>query len=88
MFLCVPVPSSNLYIQLNALQLSVDSLTMLWLSRLVMDISQSLEQCKQLYLLPDSQGYDEHLDIRVDVLMSKVRPDAALDSTNCVANGV
>uniref|UniRef100_A0A8C4QHS0 UHRF1 binding protein 1-like n=1 Tax=Eptatretus burgeri TaxID=7764 RepID=A0A8C4QHS0_EPTBU len=67
-----PVPSSNLYIQLNALQLAVDSLTMLWLSRLVMDISQSLEQCKQLYLPPDSQGYDEHLDIRVDVLMSKV----------------
>uniref|UniRef100_UPI00358E0A9A bridge-like lipid transfer protein family member 3B isoform X2 n=1 Tax=Myxine glutinosa TaxID=7769 RepID=UPI00358E0A9A len=67
-----PVPSSNLYIQLNALQLTVDSLSMLWLGRLVLDIAQSLEQCKQLYSPSDPQPHDEHVDIRVDVLMSKV----------------
>lgn len=65
------VPCPNLYIQLNALQLTLDPRSMLWLNQFILDLRQSLEQFTAIYKL-DSGKEDEHVDIRVDGLMLKV----------------
>ncbi|CAN0432782.1 unnamed protein product [Lampetra planeri] len=66
-----PIPSSNLYVQLNALQFTMDARSILWMNRFMLDVNQSLEHFKAL------QGAEEvhpaeHIDIRVDGLMLKV----------------
>lgn len=58
--------------QLNALQLVLDSRSLVWLNLFALDLRQSLEQFMELYKLNDSQKPDEHVDIRVDGLMLKV----------------
>lgn len=65
-----PIPCPNLYIQLNALQLTLDPRSMLWLNQFILDLRQSLEQFTAIYKL-DSGKEDEHVDIRVDGLMLK-----------------
>uniref|UniRef100_A0A8C2B7K0 UHRF1 binding protein 1-like n=1 Tax=Cyprinus carpio TaxID=7962 RepID=A0A8C2B7K0_CYPCA len=67
-----PIPCPNLYVQLNALQLVLDSRSLVWLNLFALDLRQSLEQFMELYKLNDSQKPDEHVDIRVDGLMLKV----------------
>ncbi|KAM4748006.1 bridge-like lipid transfer protein family member 3B [Rhinophrynus dorsalis] len=66
-----PIPNSNLYVQLNALQLMVDERSILWLNQFVLDLRQSLDQFMAMYKLSDSSKSDEHVDIRVDGLMLK-----------------
>ncbi|MEE6478205.1 hypothetical protein FKM82_011781 [Ascaphus truei] len=66
-----PIPSSNLYVQLNALQLTVDEKSILWLNQFVLDLGQSLDQFMAMYKLNDSSKSDEHVDVRVDGLMLK-----------------
>ncbi len=66
------VPCPNLYVQLNALQLVLDSRSLVWLNLFGLDLRQSLEQFMELYKLNDSQKPEEHIDIRVDGLMLKV----------------
>ncbi|XP_073694922.1 bridge-like lipid transfer protein family member 3B [Garra rufa] len=67
-----PIPCPNLYVQLNALQLVLDSRSLVWLNLFALDLRQSLEQFMELYKLDDSQKPDEHVDIRVDGLMLKL----------------
>lgn len=67
------VPCPNLYAQLNALQLVLDPRSLVWLNLFALDLRQSLEQFMEIYKLSDSQKPDEHVDIKVDGLMLKVR---------------
>ncbi|RXN21263.1 UHRF1-binding 1-like isoform X2 [Labeo rohita] len=67
-----PIPCPNLYVQLNALQLVLDSRSLVWLNLFALDLRQSLEQFMELYKLDDSQKPEEHVDIRVDGLMLKL----------------
>lgn len=76
MCVCVCVfaaPCPNLYVQLNALQLVVDAQSLLWLNLFALDLRHSLVQFMELYKLNDSQKPDEHIDIKVDGLMLKVK---------------
>lgn len=70
------VPCPNLYAQLNALQLVLDPRSLVWLNLFALDLRQSLEQFMEIYKLSDSQKPDEHVDIKVDGLMLKVRRTA------------
>ncbi|KAG9491096.1 hypothetical protein GDO78_006455 [Eleutherodactylus coqui] len=67
-----PIPSPNLYVQLNALQLTVDERSILWLNQFILDLRQSVDQFMAMYMLNDSSKSDEHIDIRVDGLMLKL----------------
>ncbi|XP_067860955.1 UHRF1-binding protein 1-like isoform X1 [Heptranchias perlo] len=64
------VPCPNLYVQMNALQFTLDTRSMLWLNQFILDLLQSLEQFTAIYKL-DSGKKNEHVDIRVDGLMLK-----------------
>ncbi|KAJ7329948.1 hypothetical protein JRQ81_016122 [Phrynocephalus forsythii] len=66
-----PIPNSNLYIQLNALQFTLDEKSMLWLNQFVLDLKQSLSQFMAMYKLNDNSKSEEHVDVRVDGLMIK-----------------
>ncbi|XP_058164578.1 bridge-like lipid transfer protein family member 3B isoform X3 [Dasypus novemcinctus] len=67
-----PIPSPNLYSQLNALQFTVDERSILWLNQFLLDLKQSLNQFMTVYKLNDNSKSDEHVDIRVDGLMLKL----------------
>ena len=71
-----PVPCPNLYAQLNALQLVLDPRSLVWINLFALDLRQSLEQFMEIYKLNDLQKPDEHVDIKVDGLMLKVRRNA------------
>lgn len=73
LFLFFLVPSSNLYIQLNALQFTMDERSILWLNQFVLDLKQSLNQFMTMYKLNDNSKSEEHVDVRVDGLMIKVQ---------------
>ncbi|XP_051976789.1 UHRF1-binding protein 1-like isoform X1 [Xyrauchen texanus] len=77
-----PIPCPNLYVQLNALQLVLDSRSLVWLNLFALDLRQSLEQFMELYKLNDSQKPDEHVDIRVDGLMLKLVVPADQEKTD------
>ncbi|XP_055972308.1 bridge-like lipid transfer protein family member 3B isoform X1 [Sorex fumeus] len=66
-----PIPSPNLYSQLNALQFTVDERSILWLNQFLLDLKQSLNQFMTVYKLNDNSKSDEHVDVRVDGLMLK-----------------
>ncbi|XP_064417930.1 UHRF1-binding protein 1-like isoform X3 [Latimeria chalumnae] len=66
------VPCPNLYIQLNALQFTLDARSVLWLNQFVLDLTQSLNQFMAKYKLDDRSKPDEHVDIQVNGLMLKL----------------
>ncbi|XP_039769959.1 UHRF1-binding protein 1-like isoform X2 [Ornithorhynchus anatinus] len=66
-----PIPCPNLYVQLNALQFTLDERSILWLNQFVLDLKQSLNQFMAMYKLNESSESDEHVDVRVDGLMLK-----------------
>uniref|UniRef100_G3SNG7 Bridge-like lipid transfer protein family member 3B n=1 Tax=Loxodonta africana TaxID=9785 RepID=G3SNG7_LOXAF len=66
-----PIPSPNLYTQLNALQFTVDERSILWLNQFLLDLKQSLNQFMAVYKLNDNSKSDEHVDVRIDGLMLK-----------------
>ncbi|XP_021115624.1 UHRF1-binding protein 1 isoform X3 [Heterocephalus glaber] len=68
----LPVPCSNLYVQLNNLIFTVDPVSLLWGNLFCLDLYRSLEQFKAIYKLEDSRQKDEHLDIRLDAFRLKV----------------
>ncbi|KTG47534.1 hypothetical protein cypCar_00026086 [Cyprinus carpio] len=68
-----PIPCPNLYVQLNALQLVLDSRSLVWLNLFALDLRQSLEQFMELYKLNDSQKPDEHLVIPAE--QERTQPD-------------
>ncbi|KAG8138008.1 hypothetical protein E2320_003948 [Naja naja] len=67
-----PIPNANLYIQLNALQFTLDERSILWLNQFVLDMKQSLSQFMAMYKLTDNSKSEEHVDVRVDGLMIKL----------------
>ncbi|EHB06967.1 UHRF1-binding protein 1 [Heterocephalus glaber] len=69
----LPVPCSNLYVQLNNLIFTVDPVSLLWGNLFCLDLYRSLEQFKAIYKLEDSRQKDEHLDIRLDAFRLKGR---------------
>ncbi|XP_050995902.1 bridge-like lipid transfer protein family member 3B [Acomys russatus] len=86
-----PIPSPNLYSQLNALQFTVDERSILWLNQFLLDLKQSLNQFMAVYKLNDNSKSDEHVDIRVDGLMlkfvipSEVKPGCHADQPHTVS---
>uniref|UniRef100_A0A8C8SVB9 UHRF1 binding protein 1 like n=2 Tax=Pelusios castaneus TaxID=367368 RepID=A0A8C8SVB9_9SAUR len=66
-----PIPCPNLYVQLNALQFTLDERSILWLNQFALDLKQSLNQFMAIYKLNDNSKSDEHVDVRVDGLMLK-----------------
>lgn len=66
------MPTSNLYAQLNSLQLSVDSASVLWINLFSRGLLHTLDQVKAFYHLQDSCKADEHVDIRMDAAQLKV----------------
>uniref|UniRef100_A0A7M4FRR0 Bridge-like lipid transfer protein family member 3B n=1 Tax=Crocodylus porosus TaxID=8502 RepID=A0A7M4FRR0_CROPO len=66
-----PIPAPNLYVQLNALQFTLDERSILWLNQFVLDLKQSLTQFMTMYKLNDNSKSDEHVDVRIDGLMLK-----------------
>ncbi|KAI4898865.1 hypothetical protein NFI96_024168 [Prochilodus magdalenae] len=65
------VPCSNLYGQLNGLQLCVDAPSLLWMAWFSRGLLRTLEQVKAFYHLQDSSKSEEHVDVRVDVTQLK-----------------
>ncbi|MGH0119367.1 UNVERIFIED_CONTAM: hypothetical protein FKN15_006098 [Acipenser sinensis] len=68
----LPVPCSNLYGQLNGLQLTPDPLSLLWINLFSLGLLRSLEQVKAFYKLEDSGKGEEHVDVRLDVYQLKL----------------
>ncbi|XP_061591418.1 bridge-like lipid transfer protein family member 3A [Cololabis saira] len=62
----LPVPTSNLYGQLNGLQVCVDPASLLWINLFSRGLLHTLDQVKAFYHLQDSNKVEEHVDIRVD----------------------
>lgn len=71
-FFPLPVPTSNLYAQVNGLQLTVDPPSVLWISLFSRGLLQALDQVKAFYHLQDSSKTDEHIDVRMDAAQLKV----------------
>ncbi|XP_072222955.1 bridge-like lipid transfer protein family member 3A [Leuresthes tenuis] len=68
----LPVPTSNLYVQLNSLQLCVDPASLLWISLFSRGLLHTLDQVKAFYHLQDSNKVEEHVDIRMDAAQLKL----------------
>ncbi|XP_004546313.1 bridge-like lipid transfer protein family member 3A [Maylandia zebra] len=68
----LPVPTSNLYAQLNSLQLCVDPASVLWINLFTRGLLHTLDQVKAFYHLQDSNKSDEHVDIRMDAAQLKL----------------
>lgn len=69
---CLPAPTSNLYAQLNGLQLCVDPASMLWINIFSRGLLHTLDQVKAFYHLQDSSKAEEHVDVRLDAAQLKV----------------
>ncbi|XP_056589119.1 bridge-like lipid transfer protein family member 3A [Triplophysa dalaica] len=68
----LPVPCSNLYAQLNGLQVCLDAPSVLWMTLFSRGLHRTLDQVKAFYHLQDSSKSDEHIDIRVDATKLKL----------------
>uniref|UniRef100_A0A8C2H666 UHRF1 binding protein 1 n=1 Tax=Cyprinus carpio TaxID=7962 RepID=A0A8C2H666_CYPCA len=68
----LPVPCSNLYAQLNGLQLCLDAPSVLWMTLFSRGLHRTLDQVKAFYHLQDSSKTDEHIDIRLDAKQLKL----------------
>ncbi|XP_077456851.1 bridge-like lipid transfer protein family member 3A [Stigmatopora argus] len=66
------VPTSNLYAQINGLQVCVDPESVLWINLFSRGLLQTLDQVKAFYHLQDRSKTDEHIDIRLDAAQLKV----------------
>ncbi|XP_070695434.1 bridge-like lipid transfer protein family member 3A [Pempheris klunzingeri] len=66
------VPTTNLYAQLNGLQLCVDPASVLWINLFSRGLLHTLDQVKAFYHLQDSSKAEEHVDIRMDAAQLKL----------------
>ncbi|XP_010766103.1 UHRF1-binding protein 1 [Notothenia coriiceps] len=66
------VPTSNLYAQLNGLQLCVDPASVLWINLFSRGLLHTLDQVKAFYHLQDSCRAEEHVDVRLDAAQLKL----------------
>ncbi|XP_055510446.1 bridge-like lipid transfer protein family member 3A isoform X1 [Leucoraja erinacea] len=67
-----PVPCPNLYVKLNALQFTLDPVSMLWVNSFSLDLYQTLQQFKAIYKLNNSVKVEEHVDFCMNGLMLKL----------------
>ncbi|XP_053102206.1 bridge-like lipid transfer protein family member 3A isoform X2 [Hemicordylus capensis] len=67
-----PVPCPNLYLQLNGLTFTLDTLSMLWVNLFCLDLYRSLQHFKAIYKLENSGKQNEHIDVRLDGFMLKL----------------
>ncbi|XP_073679764.1 bridge-like lipid transfer protein family member 3A [Garra rufa] len=68
----LPVPCSNLYAQLNGLQLCLDAPSVLWMTLFTRGLHRTLDQVKAFYHLQDSSKTEEHIDVRLDATQLKL----------------
>ncbi|XP_020314607.1 UHRF1-binding protein 1-like [Oncorhynchus kisutch] len=68
----LPVPNTNLYAQLNGLQLCLDPASLLWVNLFSRGLLRTLEQVKAFYHLHDSSKAEEHMDIHMDAAQIKL----------------
>ncbi|XP_077190555.1 bridge-like lipid transfer protein family member 3A isoform X2 [Paroedura picta] len=61
-----PVPCPNLYLQLNGLIFTLDTMSMLWVNLFCLDLYRSLQHFKAIYELENSGKQNEHIDVRLD----------------------
>ncbi|KAG7472115.1 hypothetical protein MATL_G00105110 [Megalops atlanticus] len=66
------VPCSNLYAQVNGLQLCLDMASLLWMNLFSQGLLRTLEQVKAFYHLQDSGKGEEHVDVRMDAAQLKL----------------
>ncbi|XP_067448898.1 bridge-like lipid transfer protein family member 3A isoform X1 [Thunnus thynnus] len=66
------VPTSNLYAQVNGLQLCVDPASVLWINLFSRGLLHTLDQVKAFYHLQDSSKAEEHVEIRMDASQLKL----------------
>uniref|UniRef100_A0A3Q3EYH1 Bridge-like lipid transfer protein family member 3A n=1 Tax=Labrus bergylta TaxID=56723 RepID=A0A3Q3EYH1_9LABR len=67
-----PIPTTNLYAQLNGLQLCVDPASVLWINLFSRGLLHTLDQVKAFYHLQDSSKAEEHVDICMDATQLKL----------------
>ncbi|XP_062921699.1 bridge-like lipid transfer protein family member 3A isoform X4 [Mobula hypostoma] len=67
-----PVPCPNLYVKLNALQFTLDPVSLLWVNSFTLDLYQTLQQFKAIYKLNNSVKVDEHVDFCMNGLVLKL----------------
>ncbi|XP_059806538.1 bridge-like lipid transfer protein family member 3A isoform X1 [Hypanus sabinus] len=67
-----PVPCPNLYVKLNALQFTLDPVSLLWVNSFALDLYQTLQQFKAIYKLNNSVKVDEHVDFCMNGLVLKL----------------
>ncbi|KAG8002521.1 UHRF1-binding protein 1, partial [Nibea albiflora] len=65
------VPTSNLYAQLNGLQLCVDPASVLWINLFSRGLLHTLDQVKAFYHLQEREA-EEHVDVRMDAAQLKL----------------
>ncbi|XP_063064719.1 bridge-like lipid transfer protein family member 3A isoform X2 [Engraulis encrasicolus] len=75
----LPIPLSNLYGQVNGLQLCVDPASVLWVNSFSRGLLRTLAQVKAFYHLQDTSKSDEHVDLRLDA--SQLRLIIPLESS-------
>ncbi|KAK6303496.1 hypothetical protein J4Q44_G00259500 [Coregonus suidteri] len=68
----LPVPNTNLYAQLNGLQLCLDPASLLWVNLFSRGLLHTLEQVKAFYHLQDSGKAEEHMDMHMDAAQIKL----------------
>lgn len=66
------VPCPNLYLQLNGLIFTLDTMSMLWVNLFCLDLYRSLQHFKAIYKLENSSNQNEHIDVRLDGFKLKV----------------
>ncbi|TKS77852.1 UHRF1-binding protein 1 ICBP90-binding protein 1 [Collichthys lucidus] len=67
----IHVPTSNLYAQLNGLQLCVDPASVLWINLFSRGLLHTLDQVKAFYHLQERED-EEHVDVRMDTAQLKL----------------
>ncbi|CAH1256340.1 UHRF1BP1L [Branchiostoma lanceolatum] len=69
-----PVPSPNIYGQINAVQLTLDYMTVLWANQFLLNVAQSMAAAPmdRQESVEEPASASLHVDIRLEILMPKV----------------
>eukprot|EP00111_Clytia_hemisphaerica_P007740 TCONS_00022484-protein len=66
----LPVPSPNVFVQVNPFQLTFDPLTCVWLNRFTQSVAAGLDWTKEFVV--KEAGFAEHVNVRLECLMPKI----------------
>ncbi|CAH1256344.1 UHRF1BP1L [Branchiostoma lanceolatum] len=69
-----PVPSPNIYGQINAVQLTLDYMTVLWANQFLLNVAQSMAAAPmdRQESVEEPASASLHVDIRLEILMPKI----------------